>query len=33
MKRELQEETSINNIEILKKFNYWLEYELPEKEI
>ena len=30
MKRELQEETSINNIEILKEFNYWLEYELPE---
>ena len=30
MKRELFEETSIRNIEILKEFNYWLEYELPE---
>tara|TARA_A100001011_G_scaffold400237_1_gene513429 strand:- start:12541 stop:13017 length:477 start_codon:yes stop_codon:yes gene_type:complete len=29
MKRELFEETSIRNIEILKEFNYWLEYELP----
>ena len=30
MKRELVEETSIENIEILKEFNQWLEYELPE---
>jgi|TARA_B100000780_G_scaffold235023_1_gene175520 putative (di)nucleoside polyphosphate hydrolase len=30
MKRELEEETSITNIEILKEFNHWLEYELPE---
>ena len=30
MKRELEEETSIKNIEILKEFNQWLEYELPE---
>tara|TARA_B110000438_G_C15738524_1_gene617391 strand:+ start:491 stop:961 length:471 start_codon:yes stop_codon:yes gene_type:complete len=30
MKRELLEETSIRNIEILKEFNQWLEYELPE---
>jgi len=26
----LEEETSITNIEILKEFNHWLEYELPE---
>ena len=30
MKRELEEETSIKNIEVLKEFNQWLEYELPE---
>ena len=30
MKRELIEETSINNIKILKEFDRWLEYELPE---
>ena len=30
MKRELAEETSIKNIKILKKFDQWLEYELPE---
>ena len=30
MKRELQEETSIKNIEVLKEFDQWLEYELPE---
>ncbi len=30
MKRELKEETSIVNIEVLKEFNQWLEYELPE---
>ena len=29
MKRELEEETSIKNIKVLKKFNQWLEYELP----
>ena len=29
MKRELYEETSIKNIEILKEFDEWLEYELP----
>tara|TARA_B110000971_G_C19850975_1_gene427109 strand:- start:214 stop:684 length:471 start_codon:yes stop_codon:yes gene_type:complete len=29
MKRELEEETSIKNIKILKEFNQWLEYELP----
>ena len=29
MKRELEEETSIKNIEVLKEFNRWLEYELP----
>jgi len=31
MKRELKEETSIKNIKILKEFDQWLEYELPEK--
>ena len=31
MRRELREETSIENIEILKEINQWLEYELPEK--
>ena len=30
MKRELQEETSIKNIKVLKEFDRWLEYELPE---
>ena len=30
MKRELIEETSIRNIEVLKEFDQWLEYELPE---
>ena len=29
MRRELVEETSINNIEVLKEFDQWLEYELP----
>ena len=29
MKRELEEETSIKKIEILKEFDQWLEYELP----
>jgi putative (di)nucleoside polyphosphate hydrolase len=31
MKRELFEETSIKNIKVLKEFDQWLEYELPEK--
>ena len=31
MRRELLEETSIKNIEVLKEFDQWLEYELPEK--
>ena len=30
MKRELLEETSIENIKVLKEFDEWLEYELPE---
>ena len=30
MRRELVEETSIKNIEVLKEFDQWLEYELPE---
>ncbi len=30
MRRELVEETSIKNIKILKEFDQWLEYELPE---
>jgi putative (di)nucleoside polyphosphate hydrolase len=30
MKRELIEETSIKNIKILKEFDQWLEYELPD---
>ena len=30
MKRELIEETSIKNIKVLKEFDRWLEYELPE---
>ena len=29
MRRELHEETSIKNIKILKEFDQWLEYELP----
>ena len=29
MKRELQEETSIKNIKVLKELDQWLEYELP----
>jgi len=29
MKRELLEETSIKNIEVLKEFDQWLAYELP----
>ena len=29
MKRELEEETSIKNIQILKEFSQWLEYDLP----
>ena len=29
MLRELYEETSIKSIKIIKKFDYWLEYELP----
>ena len=31
MKRELNEETSITNIKILKEINHIFEYELPEK--
>ena len=27
---ELEEETSIKSIKVLKKFNQWLEYDLPE---
>ena len=30
MQRELLEETSIKNIQVLKELNQWLEYELPE---
>jgi putative (di)nucleoside polyphosphate hydrolase len=30
MKRELIEETSIKNIQVLKEFDQWLTYELPE---
>tara|TARA_B110000967_G_C18390981_1_gene319909 strand:- start:24 stop:494 length:471 start_codon:yes stop_codon:yes gene_type:complete len=30
MKRELEEETSIKKIEILKEFDHWLQYNLPE---
>ena len=30
MKRELIEETSIKNIKVLKEFEKWLQYELPE---
>ena len=29
MKRELHEETNIKNIDVLKEFNEWLEYDLP----
>ena len=29
MKRELDEETSIKSIEVLREFDEWLEYELP----
>ena len=29
MKRELDEETSIKSIEVLREFDKWLEYELP----
>ncbi len=29
MKRELEEETSIKSIKVLKVLDYWLEYELP----
>ena len=29
MRRELEEETSIKKIKILKEFDQWLEYELP----
>ena len=29
MLRELEEETSIKNIKILKEIDYWLHYELP----
>jgi len=31
MKRELIEETSIKNIEVLKELDQWLEYELPKE--
>tara|TARA_X000001036_G_C20347852_1_gene671296 strand:+ start:55 stop:525 length:471 start_codon:yes stop_codon:yes gene_type:complete len=31
MKRELEEETSIKNIKILKEIDGWLEYELPKE--
>ena len=31
MKRELNEETSITNIKILKELDEWFEYELPKK--
>ena len=30
LKRELKEETSIESIKVLKEFNQWLEYDLPE---
>ena len=29
MRRELTEETSIKSIEIIKEFDFWLQYELP----
>ncbi len=31
MKRELEEETSIKNIKIIKEIDGWLEYELPKE--
>ncbi len=31
MTRELYEETSIKSIELIKEFDYWLEYELPKE--
>ena len=31
MKRELEEETSIKNIEVLKEIKHWLEYEVPKE--
>jgi len=31
MRRELIEETSIKSIKVLKEFDQWLEYDLPEK--
>ena len=31
MRRELNEETSIKNIQILKELDYWVEYELPKR--
>ncbi len=31
MKRELDEETSIKNIKIIKELDYWMEYELPKE--
>ena len=31
MKRELEEETSIKNIKIIKELDYWMEYELPKE--
>ena len=31
MKRELFEETGVSNISIVKKFDFWMEYELPKK--
>jgi putative (di)nucleoside polyphosphate hydrolase len=30
MRRELEEETSIKNIKVLKEFSQWLSYELPD---
>ena len=30
-KRELEEETGITKIILIKELNYWLEYELPER--
>ena len=29
MRRELEEETGIKNIKIIKELDYWMEYELP----
>ena len=31
MKRELEEETSIKNIKVLKEIKHWLEYEIPKE--